>query len=500
MISARWIGFAFAFLVPAVLLADTGDALTVFRSGDYKSAIPLLQASAAKTPQDPLLAAALLSALVYEGRVDEASDAAEADASAFPNSPEVIAARGEFAYYMSDMAEAEKLFRAAIKLKEATPRAYYGLYRMFRAASLYKSARILCLRAHEIDPDDALITLAFLHYLAPKQREQLAGPFRSAHPWFYTHFDRDQQTSAGVKEELNGRKIFELEGGQQETTIPLIYLKTDATHLQGIGLEVSIEGSKPLRLLLDTGASGILITQKTADKAGLNHVGSFEIRGIGDQGARTAFIAVAETCKIATLTYKTCIFQAAEGKRRIAGDVDGLIGADFFSDYLIQIDFQRRRLHLTPLPERPPNPQGYDRVIAPEEKSFTPIFRYGGHLFVQTKVNNKTWGLFLLDTGAQFSNLDATFARLSTKIYGDDFFHVEGVSGSVKKVYAADKAELQFGHFRQSNLGITVFDLNNTPEHQDFRMAGTLGFPVLSMFRLTLDYRNGLVNFDYILK
>src|SRR5579875_1644247 len=220
MISARWIGFAFAFLVPAVLLADTGDALTVFRSGDYKSAIPLLQASAAKTPQDPLLAAALLSALVYEGRVDEASDAAEADASAFPNSPEVIAARGEFAYYMSDMAEAEKLFRAAIKLKEATPRAYYGLYRMFRAASLYKSARILCLRAHEIDPDDALITLAFLHYLAPKQREQLAGPFRSAHPWFYTHFDRDQQTSAGVKEELNGLKIFEHEGGQQETTIP----------------------------------------------------------------------------------------------------------------------------------------------------------------------------------------------------------------------------------------------------------------------------------------
>ena len=77
---------------------------------------------------------------------------------------------------------------------------------------------------------------------------------------------------------------------------------------------------------------------------------------------------------------------------------------------------------------------------------------------------------------------------------------VKGVSGSVKDVFEADKAELQFGRFRQSNLGLIAFNLNNTPEHQDFRMAGILGLPVLSMFRLTIDYRNGLVGLDYIAK
>jgi predicted aspartyl protease len=496
----QFIYFACVLLWPSFIVAQGIDALATYKSGDYKTAIPLLQAAAAKSPRDPVMAAALLSALVYEGRVDEAADAANAAAGAFPNSPEVTAARGELAYYMSDMAEAERLFRAAMRLKEGTPRAYYGMYRIFRAASLHKSARLLCFRAHELDPDDALITLAFLRYLTAEKRAELEGPFRAAHPWFYPHYQRDEETRSDVKGELNGRKIFELQGARQETTIPLHYLG-DPQHAIGVGVQLSIQGARPLRLLLDTGSSGILINQGAVDKAGLNHLGSGQVSGIGDKGARGAFAAVAESCRIGTLEYKTCIFGAVQGKGRVAGaEEDGLIGADFFSDYLIQIDFQRRLMHLTPLADREPNPQGYDRVIPPEEKSFTPVLRYGSHLYIQTKVNNKTWGLFLLDTGSSSSSLDSSFARLSTKIHGDYYTTVKGVSGSVKDVFEADKAELQFGHFRQSNLGLTAIDLNNSPEHQDFRMAGILGVPVLAMFRLTLDYRNGLVNFDYVLK
>lgn len=500
MNSSRWTRFTLLLFSAVGMLAQVPHGIAVYKSGDCKTAIPLLQASAAKDPRDPLIAAALLSSLVYEGRVDDASDAADADAAAFPNSAEVMAARGEFAYYMSDMAEAERLFRGALKLNESSPRATYGLYRIFHAASMYRAARLLCFKAHELDPDDALITSAYIRYLARAKREEVEPPFRAAHPWFYNHFEQNQETSSEVKGELNGRKIFELEGGRQETTLPLVSLMDGPNRVRGVGLEVSIQGSRPMRLLLDTGASGIVIKQSAVDKAGLNHLGSLEARGIGDKGARSAFVTVAETCRIGTLKYQTCVFQALEGKGRVAGDEDGLIGADFFRDYLIHIDFQKRQLHLTPLPERPANPQGYDRVVAPDEAGFTPVLRSGDHLFVLTKVNGKNWGLFLLDTGSSISNLDSTFARLSTKIYGSDYIRVTGVSGSVKSVFEADKAELQFGHFRQRNLGLVAFNLNNSPEHQDFRMAGILGIPVLSMFRLTIDYRNGLVNFDYVLK
>jgi predicted Zn-dependent protease len=110
--------------------ADTVNGLAEYKAANYKAAIPLLQVAARANGNDPVIAAALLSALVYEGRVDEASDAAQIDASRFPTSPEVNAARGEFAFYMGDMREAETLFKTAIKLKEDTPRALYGLSRL----------------------------------------------------------------------------------------------------------------------------------------------------------------------------------------------------------------------------------------------------------------------------------------------------------------------------------------------------------------------------------
>ncbi len=320
------------------------------------------------------------------------------------------------------------------------------------------------------------------------------------HPWFYENYEREIQTSSEVQKDVEEHKAYELEGGPRPVTLRLTNLLAGANALRGIGIEMKIQNGRALRLLLDTGASGIVITQRAVDKAGLSHLGSTESWGVGDKGTRKGFAAVADTCSIGALSYKTCVFAALEGKDRIAGDEDGLIGTDFFENYLIHLDFQRHEMKLTPLPPRPPTPQGYDRTVPPGEESFTPVWRFGHHLYISTVLNRKNVGLFLLDTGASISNIDSTFGRMSTKLHGDEFTRVRGISGQVKQVFEADKAELAFARFRQSNLGITAFNLNNSPRHQEVRMSGVLGLPVLAMFRLDLDYRNGLVNFDYVLK
>lgn len=488
------------FLQPAFLNAESDDALAAFKAGDYVKAIPLLKTAIAANPKDAVRQAALLSALVYQGAVDDASDLADADADLFPNSPEVLAARGEFAFYMGDMPAAEKLWVTAANLNNAVARAYYGLYRLYRAASMYRTARLRCLKAHEIDPDDALITKAWLGLIPPEKRRELLPAFAAAHPWLYRKYDISVQTDEAVKDEINQRKPFELDGDRKEEDLRLIELLDGPTRVRGVGLEFSLNGSRPLRLLLDTGASGVLLKQSAIDKAGLEHLGSTESWGVGDKGVRSGFVSVADDCRIGPLKYKTCVVHAFEGKGRLAGDEDGLIGADVFSSYLIFIDFQRHSMHLTPLPVRPPNPQGYDREAGADRAGFTPVYRFGHALTVSTKLNGKSTGLFLLDTGAMMSNVDSTFARLSTKIHGDDRLHVHGVSGEVKDVFEADKALIEFSVFRQRNIGLTAFNLNNTPEHQEVRLDGILGLPVLSLFRLTLDYRNGLVKFDYVLK
>lgn len=492
------VGMFAATLTASAAREPDASGLAAYREGDYKTAIPQLEASATKTPSDAIIRAALLSALVYEGRVDEASDAAAADAKEFPNVPEIIAARGEFAFYMGDIVEAYKLFHAAVTIKEPTPRAIFGLYRIFHAESMYRTARLLCLRAHQVDPDDALITHAWLNYLVPEKRKELLDAFIAAHPWFYKHVDENRQTEADVTRELKSRKMFELDGERKETTLHLVTLLSGANRIRGVGLVMRINGGRPMRLLLDTGASGILAKQSAVDKAELNHLGAGEGWGLGDQGSRKMFAAIADSCDIGSLKFKACLIRATEGKQRIAGEEDGLIGPDIFSDYLIQIDFQRLSLHLTPLPERPRDPQGYDRSIDPDEKGFTAIFRFGHSLMVPTTLNSRSVGLFLIDTGSGMSIVDSTFARVSTKIHGAEWMQVRGVSGRVKDVFEADKAVIQFAGYRQQNFGLISFNLNNSPEHEEVRTDGVLGFPLLIMFHLTLDYRNGLVKFDYI--
>ncbi|MBV9499756.1 MAG: aspartyl protease family protein [Acidobacteriaceae bacterium] len=487
-----------AFLSSAQLFGGTNPALAAYEDADYEKAIPLLQSALAANRNDPVLTAALLSSLVYRERVEDAMEAAAADAINFPNAPEVLGARGEFAFYLGDMPEAEKLFRAAIKIKE-TPRACFGLSRLYRAACFYRTARWFCMKAHELDPEDAFITQRFLAYLPEPKRSELLPPFVAAHPWLYSQSERARATSVEIAQELDTRRPFEMENGGQESAIRLISITRGSGRLIGAGLELRIGARKPLRLLLDTGASGIVLREDTIDKAELNHLGSGESWGIGDKGTRKSFAAVADECQIGSLKFRACILRGMSGKARVAGDdEDGLIGTDVFSNYVITIDFLNRKLRLKPQPRRPPNPQGYDRVIPPDEADFTPVFRFGHRLLISTEVNRKTTGLFLIDTGAQSSDIDSTFARLSTKVHSDDSKRIRGVSGEVKDVFEADSAELHFAHFRQSNLGLTSFNLNNAPQHQEVRMAGILGFPTLTLFRsITIDYRNGLVYFNY---
>ncbi|HLH03565.1 MAG TPA: aspartyl protease family protein [Bryobacteraceae bacterium] len=488
----------FAFTLTCQLLAQSDNGLSAYKDANFEAAIPLLETAHAQSPKDPAVLAALLSSLTAEDRVDRAVEI-DQEAAAFGNVPEVLVARGEFAFHMGDMPGSEKLFKSALQLQESNARALFGLSRLFRAASYYRTSRLDVLKAHEIDPNDALITQAFLRYVPAEKRAALLQPFAAAHPWLYRRYQEQEENVSAIKNAVAERKLFAIDGPAQETTLKFALLLRDPHHAQGVGLDLKIGDGRPVRMLFDTGASGILLRQSAIDKAGLTHLGSAEAWGIGDAGTRKTFAAIADTCEIAKLRFRNCLLRGMEGKRAVAGDVDGLIGADFFQDYVVSIDFLKKELHLKPLPPRPSSPQGYDRSVPPDETGFTPVYRFGHSLMVSTIVNRKSTGLFLLDTGSEANNIDATFARLSTKIHGSDM-HVQGVSGRVKQVYEASKGELQFAHFRQDNIGLIAIDLNNGPEPPTVRMSGILGLSVLQMFRLTIDYRNGLVNFDYVLK
>src|SRR5262249_35574517 len=110
--------------------------------------------------------------------------------------------------------------------------------------------------------------------------------------------------------------------------------------------------------------------------------------------------------------------------------------------------------------------------IAPEMKDYTRIFRFGHELLIPTQVGDLPPKLFLIDTGATMSTISTQAAREVTKIHGNDYMHVKGISGTVKNVYSADKAVLTFSHYRQSNQDLTAFDLSGISKGTGTEVSG----------------------------
>jgi tetratricopeptide (TPR) repeat protein len=477
--------------------ANAPDGEFEFESAHYKEAIPLLRQAVAEDPAKPVPAAHLLSSLVHEGQLGDADALGAQLEQSFPNSADALAARGDLAFYRGDLGDAQKLWVAALKASPENAWAYFGLYRLYRSASMYFSARNRIMKAHDLDPANVEIARIWFALLTPEKRKELFEQYTRFNQPETGNEELEQEFGEAISRELNGRKVFEPVNPPAEATLKLSRIY-EPRMMRGYSMEVRLNGQKPLHLLFDTGASGIMISVRAAEKLGLKLVGATEAWGVGDKGAKAVNGAISDGCSVGPVEYRNCFLRAMEG--RSVTDEDGLIGADFFAAYVITIDFQRLTLHLKPQPARVPRPQGYDRTVPEDEKDFSPVFRFGHHLMLTTIANDKVEGLFLIDTGSTASIMDSVYAREAGKVRGDDFTVVKGISGTANKVWKADDATLQFAHFKQHNLGMVVADLNNSGKPARVRLSGIFGLPVLTMFRLTLDYRNGLVKFDYLLK
>jgi Aspartyl protease len=302
--------------------------------------------------------------------------------------------------------------------------------------------------------------------------------------------------------------------------------------MRGMGLPVTINGQKS-KLLLDTGAGGITINRKLAARAGVQRIANVRIGGVGDKGDAQGYAAYADSIQVGSLEFRNCPLDVIE--KRSVGDEEGLIGADVFGQFLIEIDFPNHKLKLSQLPVRPGETQAkpslatsqdedesgsesdpkladstangaktapalryFDRYISPEMTSYARVFRFSHMLLVPTKINDVPGKLFLIDSGAWNNMITPDAAREVTKVHGDSDMRVKGLSGEVNKVYEANTVVLEFGALRQRNEDMTAFDLSNISRDVGTEVSGTLGFAMLNLLKIKLDYRDALVNFEYV--
>jgi hypothetical protein len=145
---------------------------------------------------------------------------------------------------------------------------------------------------------------------------------------------------------------------------------------------------------------------------------------------------------------------------------------------------------------QPGDEELHDRIISADMRSFVQVFRFGHLLLVPARVNDSREVHFVLDTGSAKTLISYEMAEEAGKLSRDNQTRINGINGQVADVYQTGDLFLIFGGFRQKNLGMTAFNMWEQSRRVGTEVSGFLGLPLLNLFTLTIDYRDGLVNFD----
>jgi len=489
------------------------DALHLYRTGKLESAMTEYNSLLAAGSHPAPAYVGVSRVLLKLGRVEDAYAAAAKAVEINPDFPDAHVALGEVYFRQGKLPEAEKEFVTLVKDQTDNARAYLGMARISEATSFHKQAKDLIENAISLDAGDP--DIQFESYMILGRKAGVKGPqdpvpsqISDSLPVQTTQSEQVKLDSLYADSMVRDVPICSVVPSIKSAQFSLHPVTEASAVVTGFGLNVKIDGVSA-SLILDTGAPGILVSRKIAEKANLKKIGETEFSGIGDKGPVEAYHAIADSVRIGDLEFKNCLVEVSE-KSSILGE-DGLIGADVFENSLVDIDFPFSKLKLSELPPYPydranhsvqesalqPGTQFHNRYVAPEMKSFTPVYQFERHIFVLTSINNSVPKLFILDTGATHNFISPAAAREFTRVSRDSDMQIKGLSGKVKDVFSGDSVKLIFGNLNQENVDISAFDTSAISESMGVEVSGFLGLAVLKMLDIKIDYRDGLVKFTY---
>jgi tetratricopeptide (TPR) repeat protein len=480
------------------------DARALMNKRQYSEAAAAFQAILAKSPNSPEAHTGLVRSLLRGHKLDEAEEASKKAVAAAPNSAMVHAAAGDVAFRAGRFGDVEAEYRAAVKLDAGYGRGQFGMSRLLHMVSMNKRAKESLAKAHQLDPDDLQITEDWLETLSyPEQLEQMKK-IAGAHPTEAEANRIAYLTAVSQKKpwvlasELKPSEIKIQPYGRQDAYVNDVNRDGPAKISKGYGLQVKFNDRASAVLLLDTGAGGITIGRKLAEKAGAVRIADTRIFGIGDKGPVESYVAWIDKINIGSVEFHNCIV-VVSSKNNIA-DEAGLIGPDVFEKFLITLDFREKIMTLAPLPPNPTaasaDDEWQDRYIAPEMQGFTKFYRFGHDIIIPVVVNDKALGNFIVDTGADINSLSPKFAAQVTKASADGEYRMSGVSGSVDQVLTGKKAILMFAKMRIESHDLPVFTTESISESEGTEIAGFIGIRTLVQMKMKIDYRDGLINLE----
>jgi hypothetical protein len=269
-------------------------------------------------------------------------------------------------------------------------------------------------------------------------------------------------------------------------------------------LKVKINDNPTLNLLLDSGIGTTLITELTpSDSIVFDRSYKTILKGLGSGSDIQAWVSEGNTLKIGKYKLKNQTVMVLEAdifnlSKHTGSKINGILGADFFENQIVQVDYTRKCIYL------------YDTTSFRPPKRFIalPISMEGYKMFIEVPIQDASGTIhtvrMLIDTGAE---LTAWF-----RSYGWDPVPVpsryirgyigRGLSGDIMGSLGI-LSNIWVGDYQLTNPIVAFPDsLSISGTNINAQRDGTVGSQLLSRFDLIFDQKsyNMYVKPNYLFK
>jgi len=489
------------------------DAEKAFLAADFAKAEGLYKANLEKQPGDETAIVGLVHALLRQQKITQAAETVKSTVAAAPKSGALLTLQGEVEFRQGELWLVEPTVIAAYKLDACNPRTRLLFARISQANSKYATARQQIVLAHQLDPEDPEIRAAWIQTLPILQRVTETESYLSAPT------GDDQETLRQMRADLDRWKkqsgeparACRISSTANSAEIPFIRLAGWAGHPRAYGLEMGVNGTTA-RLDLGAGEGGLTVYRSVAERAGLKKITEPEKPAV--PGMKPTYMAYADSIKVGKLEFQNCTLKVIDSASPF-DDGEGTIGADAFADFLLTVDYPNRKLQLAPLPARPQEsaPPAValrtdsthvrmadseilrDRFTAPEMKEYVQIYRFGNSLILPAALNGTDVRLFLLNLGARETTVAPDVAKKVAKVHEKD---ISFGPGPAQKVLEADEITFNFARLSQKVNGVMSVDTSWLSKAAGTEISGFIGANTFSLLVMRIDFRDGLVKFDYV--
>lgn len=490
--------------------AAPSDADTAYLAADFPMAAGLYQAAVSRDSGDMDAMAGLVHALLRQNKYLEAADALQGATKAGTESPAMMTLRGEVELRQGEPWKATKTAVASYTADPCNPETMLLLFKLETLNSQYATARKMLMKAHQIDGEDPAIRVEWIKTLPVDQRvaemdAYLAVPRGDGAGELSDLKTAQYQLKAWATEPRKPCTMVSTAATAEVPFVPILS-NNDKTIAYGLAVKVNNRAS---RLAIDTsynarlpieGVSGLLISRAVAQHAGLKPVFQNQVPGTGPQGPRSGFVAIADSIAFGDVEFHDCAVQVMDVS--FANGAEGVVGLQVLSNYLITLDYQAKKLVLETLPQRPAETVAvsglYNRYIAPTMKDYASALISGSDVILPLSVNGSPPMLFVADTAVGSSMVWPGAAYQLTTGHKDPKFEDRTSDKRDWNVLTlSGDNTLSFAGVTLKETPIYPFDTTRFTDDTGMEVSGMLGLKTLSRMTVHIDYRDGLVKFDF---